>query len=175
MSCNRVTKFPIYIDCNGDPNGNGTPIEISYISFANKGEIAITTSGTHAIIPLATASIAGLMTPAQFLSLKKVDISTQVSNGDTTINISGNTRCGYVEIITGSSGQAGTVFVYDISSHIQSGAILVFSDMLDNYAMGHYQVGYMYLDSSNRMVFKVKEDMVLEPNTTYKWAYHIQS
>jgi len=169
-TCGTTVKFPVFIDCNGISQSQ---ISLGYQSYSNKGEITISTSETPAIIPLASNIIAGLMSPAQFALLSSTDISTTVSSSTSSISISGNTKYGTVQIAVGVDGQSGTVFVYDISTYIPNNSILVFSDMLDNYAMGHYQVGYLYIDNLKRMVFKVKDGITLEPSTIYKWSYKI--
>lgn len=170
--CKTTVKYPVFIDCNGV---NTEAQQISYEPFPNKGEISISTSETPAIIPLATSTNAGLTSPAQFALLLRTDISTSISSGGSTITITGNNKCGVITVLTGGSGQSGTIFIYDISSNISINSIILFSDINDNYAMGHYQVVSMEIDSSRRMVLKAKDGITLEPLTTYKWSYQINS
>jgi len=170
--CKTTVKYPVFIDCEGI---NLDTQLISYSSFSNRGEISISTSETPAIITLATSTKAGLMTPAQFALLLRTDISTSISSGGSTITIIGNNKCGTITVVTGGSGQSGTIFTYNISSHIQDNSLIVFSDINDNYAMGHYQVVSMEIDGLKIMVLKAKDGITLEPLTTYKWSYQINS
>ena len=171
--CKTTVKYPVFIDCEGiNPDAQ---IEISYSSFSNRGEVSISTSETPAIITLATSLKAGLITPAQFILLSRVDISTTISSGGSSITISGNSKCGTITVVTGVSGQSGTIFTYDISANIPNNSFIVFSDINDNYAMGHYQVVSMEIDVLKRMVLKAKDGITLEPSTTYKWSYQINS
>lgn len=173
MGCKTTVKYPVFIDCNGvSPDGQ---ITIDYTPFADRGEVTVSTSETPATIVLATSLIAGLMSPAQFSLLARVDISTVISQGGSVITINGNSKCGTITVLTGSSGQSGTIFTYDISANIPNNSVIVFSDMADNYAMGHYQVVSMEIDNLKRMVLKAKDGITLEASTTYKWSYQINS
>lgn len=173
MSACQTIKFPVFIDCNGvSPDSQ---IGIDYEASPTNGEITISSSETPAIIPLATSIIAGLMSPAQFSLLARVDISTTITASGSTVTITGNTKCGKITVVTGSSGQSGNIFTYNISSLIPSNSILTFSDMKDNYAMGHYQVVYAEIDSLKRMVLQVKDGIILEPSTIYQWSYQINN
>jgi hypothetical protein len=173
MAACQTIKFPVFIDCNGvSPDSQ---IGISYEPFVDKGEVSISTSNIPATIPLASNLIAGLMTPSQFSSLSKIDISTTIITSSSTTTIVGNNKCGVITVITGSSGKSGNIFTYDINALIPVNSVLTFSDMRDNYAMGHYQVVYIEIDSLKRMVLQAKDGITLEPSTTYKWSYQINS
>jgi hypothetical protein len=171
--CKVTVKYPVFINCEGiDPDAQ---IGIIYSSFANRGEIFVSTSETPAIVPLATNTKAGLMSPTQFSMLSRADISVTMPSSGSTVTISGNNKCGTIMVSTGGLGQSGTILIYDISSYIQPNSVILFSDINDNYAMGHYQVVSMEIDNLGVMILRAKDGITLEPNTVYKWSYQINS
>lgn len=171
--CKTTVKYPVFIDCNGINPDN--QIEISYSSFSSSGEIYISTSDKPAIINLANSIKAGLMSPFQYALLSRADISTIIYSKGTQIVIDGNNKCGTITVSTGAIGNAGVLFSYDISSYILSNSIITFSDIYDNYAMGHYQVVCMQIDVTGKMILTIKDSITLEPFTAYRWSYQINS
>ena len=174
MATFSTIKFPVFIDCNG-AGTQEIPITIAYDATPTQGEISISSDIGVAVIPLATSIDSGLMSPAQFSDLSRIDISTTLVLATSTAIITGNNKCGTIQLETGATGLTGIIFEYDISTDIADDSIVVFSDFLDNFAMGHYQVVLITINSLKKLVLAVKTGVTLELNKTYKWSYHITS
>ena len=71
MACTTQNKFPIIIDCDGNDNAI-SPIDLGYLADNDKGTVTLTV-GDDAVIPLATESIAGLMSPQQKIKLDALE------------------------------------------------------------------------------------------------------